>query len=160
MIIPDLNLIKEYFRYDEESGLLYWRKSPGSSVRTGKVAGNLEPNGYIRVYFRGNKYLAQHIIWYIYYGVWPSQKTDHKNRVRNDNKIKNLRLSNSSQNSANSNWGPSKGVQYVHQTNKYRARIKFEGKLIHLGYFRSFEEAKEAYTDKAVELFGDFAYVL
>jgi ribosomal protein L40E len=45
------------------------------------------------------------------------------------------------------------GVQF--QAGKFRARIKFKGKLMNLGYFETAIEAAAAYNEKAIELFGE-----
>lgn len=42
---------------------------------------------------------------------------------------------------------------------RWRARIGFKGKRIHLGDFADEIKAAMAYDDKAVELFGEFAYL-
>ncbi len=33
-----------------------------------------------------------HIIWFLEWGIWPTKEIDHENRVRDDNRIENLRL--------------------------------------------------------------------
>ena len=39
----------------------------------------------------------------------------------------------------------------------WRAGIKHDAKTIHLGSFKTEEEAARAYNEKALELFGEFA---
>ena len=50
-----------------------------------------------------------------------------------------------------------KGVCFNKQVKKWQAYIRFNGKLIHLGRYKSELVAAEAYDKKAVELFGEFA---
>lgn len=51
-----------------------------------------------------------------------------------------------------------KGVSWNKQRGKWRSRIMFYGKEIHLGFFSDEKEAAEAYNEKALEIYGDFAY--
>ena len=50
-----------------------------------------------------------------------------------------------------------KGVVWYKITGKWRATIKIAQKDIHIGYFDTELEAAEAYDEKALELFGEFA---
>jgi hypothetical protein len=52
-----------------------------------------------------------------------------------------------------------KGVFLCRQTGRFRARIVHYRKRFYLGYFDSEEDAARAYNAKAVELFGEFAYL-
>jgi hypothetical protein len=40
---------------------------------------------------------------------------------------------------------------------KFRARIQYQGKHIHLGYFKTAKEACDVYDKVALKLFGQFA---
>lgn len=51
-----------------------------------------------------------------------------------------------------------KGVSYNKETGKWVAKIGFNYKLIHLGYFLLETDAAKAYNKKALELHGEFAY--
>lgn len=50
-----------------------------------------------------------------------------------------------------------KGVSFRKDRKKFRAYIKHDDKYIHLGHFTSEIKAAEAYDQRAIELFGDFA---
>lgn len=89
---------------------------------------------------------------------------DHINWDRSDNRRANLRWATKSQNAINSglskvNKTGFKGVSFHKLRKKYRARIKFNGREIHLGLFVSPEEAAKAYNQKATELFGEYAFL-
>ncbi|MGD2093527.1 MAG: HNH endonuclease [Phycisphaerales bacterium] len=87
---------------------------------------------------------------------------DHKNHNGLDNRKSNLRVCTSAQNQYNkkAKEGCSsryKGVVRRGNYKRWRARIGFNRKRIHIGDFKSEKEAATAYDDKAVELFGEFA---
>ena len=89
---------------------------------------------------------------------------DHKNHNCLDNRKNNLRLCTSAQNQYNkrSKKGCSsryKGVVRRDAHKRWRARIGFNRKRIHLGDFADEKQAAIAYDDKAAELFGEFAYL-
>lgn len=90
-----------------------------------------------------------------------SERVDHKDGNPLNNQRSNLRLATASQNSANrakakNNTTGYKGV-YRHKNNWWRAIIQVQGEAIHLGLFRTPEEAHEAYKQAAVKYFGEFA---
>jgi hypothetical protein len=76
------------------------------------------------------------------YGNVDFVELDHKNRIKNDNRIDNLRIVSSQQNSFNKN---SKGYFFDKASNKWRAQIQVEGKRFYLGLFNTEEEARQAY---------------
>jgi len=86
---------------------------------------------------------------------------DHKNHNTSDNRKENLRIVTHAQNmmnrKRNSNCTLPKGVEKV--LNRYRACISKDGKKIHLGTYSSISEAAKVYNKKAVELFGEFAWI-
>lgn len=87
---------------------------------------------------------------------------DHINRDKLDNRRNNLRKASHQQNSSNSKMYShnTSGYRGVYKWKNYwRAAITYEGKQISCGYYRSKEEAAQAYNEKARELFGEFAYV-
>jgi hypothetical protein len=90
------------------------------------------------------------------------EQVDHENRDKSDNRRHNLRLATHHQNSANQDRkGKTKGVIFTKKTpnssGRWRARIRYHGKLIHLGYHATEAEAAAAYNRAAIELFGEFA---
>lgn len=88
---------------------------------------------------------------------------DHINHDTLDNRKKNLRTATISQSSFNKRMRKNsttgyKGV-YLDKTKvlkKYRAKIKVEGKQIHLGYFDTPEEAYEMYKKASKKYHGVF----
>ncbi len=89
-------------------------------------------------------------------------QVDHINLDKSDNRKSNLRLATHKENKRNvglqsNNTSGLKGVRYYKPRNKYVARIKVDGKDIHLGYFASVIEAAQAYNRAALRFFGEFA---
>lgn len=87
---------------------------------------------------------------------------DHINGIKHDNRRCNLRLATHSQNQGNSvasvnSRSGYKGVA-LHKDKYWAAGIMKNRKQIHIGYFKTPEEAALAYNKKALELFGEFAY--
>jgi hypothetical protein len=82
---------------------------------------------------------------------------DHKNHDTLDNRRGNLRPATRSQNLANQRRKGTKGVFHT-PYGRWLAKIGFNGKKIYLGTFSTKAEAQAAYANKAVELFGEFAF--
>lgn len=56
--------------------------------------GSLDKDGYLIIKIKGHQYKAHRIAWLLNYGEFPKTELDHRNRVRTDNRIENLRESN------------------------------------------------------------------
>lgn len=89
---------------------------------------------------------------------------DHKNHNGLDNRKSNLQLCTIAQNQYNkaAKKGCSsryKGVMFRSDCKRWRVKIGFNYKRIHLGNFPDQIKAASAYDDKAMELFGEFAYL-
>ena len=90
---------------------------------------------------------------------------DHKKNNGLDCTKDNLRFVTRSQNAMNrrkkENYSSSiyKGVSFYKPSNKWRAQIKINKILIHLGYYDDPKQGAEAYNLKAIELFGEYAHL-
>lgn len=76
----------------------------------------------------------------------PEMQADHRNRIKTDDVLSNLRWATPSENSRNQkNVLGSKsgvhGVQWNKLTGKWRAMSRLDNKQVYLGYFNSVEEA-------------------
>ena len=141
--------------YDAETGVFTWRITR-RNCKTGAVAGSLL-KGYVRISIDSKIYAAHRLAWLYTHGCWPSNEIDHINRVRNDNRLCNLREATRELNTQNANvrvdspYGI-RGVTKHKYSNKYRARIQANKKAMLLGLFDTPEEAAAAYAAAAAKL--------
>ena len=54
-------------------------------------AGTPDREGYVVIRYAGKGYKAHRLAWLHVYGRWPNGPLDHINRLKNDNRIENLR---------------------------------------------------------------------
>ncbi|QPW59789.1 HNH endonuclease [Clostridium botulinum] len=95
-------------------------------------------------------------------GAEKGVEVDHIDRDRMNNCRRNLRICTHQQNQCNqalqsNNTSGFTGVRFYKPRSKYVARIKFYGKDIHLGYYKTIIEAIQARDVGAKLLFGKFA---
>ena len=141
----------ELFRYDYETGVLYWRRRVNSRVPKTLEAGTQRKlSGYLDVQVHGRRYPVHRIVMLMCYGFCgEGLDVDHINHVRNDNRLCNLRFVTGSENSKNQsvsskNTSGVTGVYFSKAKKKYVAQIEVNLKVIHLGYFETLEEAAAA----------------
>jgi hypothetical protein len=149
--------VRSLLDYDPDSGNLFWKVDRSGNARKGDIAGSHScvngRDGYIRVQINGSRYLAHRIIWLWVTGAFPSEQIDHINLVKNDNRLSNLRQASCSENGINrlpTDRVLPRGVYPLNR--KFIARIAH----IHIGLFKSPEEAAEAYDIAARSIYGDF----
>jgi len=93
-------------------------------------------------------------------------EVDHKDRNTLNNQRSNLKICTHGENQLNQgNWGKSmyRGVNITHTFNGYRyyksirAQININGKVTHLGCFKTEEEAARKYDQVAKSIYGELA---
>ncbi len=154
-------LLKELFEYHD--GMLFWRQNTYAGIRLIEAhtrAGSQQSNGYRVIGIEGKLVKEHRLVWILLNGKIPENaQIDHKDGVRNNNNIDNLRLA--LQGYADNNQNKSRyisnksgyiGVFWNKVANKWQAQIRIKGKAIHLGLFDTPEEASEAYLTKKKEL--------
>jgi hypothetical protein len=148
--------IKELLRYDPTRGVFTWLVAAGKRVKAGSVAGTLLSDGYCRIQIKGKRYKAHRLAWLYVHGQWPSNQIDHRNRIRDDNRIGNLREATTMQNAMNRSTNTSgvPGVSWYRGMCKWQAQIWVGQKPKHLGYFANIEDAAEARRMAELKYFG------
>jgi hypothetical protein len=105
---------------------------------------------------------AHRVIWAMQTGEWPETTVDHEDGDKKNNRWKNLRLADRSQqqhNRRNDSVRSKTGYIGVIQgpRGRVRAKIGHNGSIIDLGAFDTAEEAALARDRKCIELRGKFA---
>ena len=151
--------------YNPETGEFVWKVERANATGRGKrvigsIVGTPSAEGYLVVMIDSVRYKLHRLAWFYFYKTWPKW-IDHRNGIRADNRIDNLREANGKFNAANSSgWsGRLKGVypQKKSSENPWYAAIRVDRKLIYLGSFPTQELAHAAYVAAAQEHFGEFA---
>lgn len=163
--LPPQELLHDLLRYDGMTGIFYWRNPKAAWIKPGSVAGSTKRN-YRCIGIAGYGQLQAHRLAWIYeFGKLDEfQEIDHKDGNGMNNRMSNLRLATSSQQKMNrriqyNNRSGLKGAYYhaCHKGKKWRSQIKFEGRILFLGYYHTPEEAHAAYRAAATHYFGEFA---
>ena len=69
---------------------------------------------------------------------------DHKNQIKNDNRILNLRILTNQENLFNTN---AKGYYWNKRDKKWQSQIMINGKNIYLGMYDTEEDSRKAYLN-------------
>lgn len=136
--------LKELVSYDAEVGRFFRAKS-GIPVKETKCK-----KGYMHISVNGKSYSAHRLIWLYVHGKMPKNQIDHINRIKDDNRLVNLREATNAQNAQNrdlysTNSSGYIGVSFNKKAGKYEAYITLDGNRYRLGYYELAEEAAKAY---------------
>ena len=170
-ITPEM--LRELIDYDPNTGKLYFKERPMSAFSSdrigkawntrcaGKEACSTYSKGYRFGPINGILCIAHRVAWAVYYGEWPRKDIDHINQVKDDNRIKNLRLATDSENLRNipmfsSNTSGHKGVSKDKRSGRWVARVSTGKEYKWIGSFASKEEASKAYLAAAKNHHGEF----
>jgi hypothetical protein len=159
--LPPQEKLWECFDVDLWSGLLIKKPRKSLSIKLGTF-GSRSHKGYVYGMLDGCKFYAHRLVWVWFYGDIPNHmEIDHVDRDRSNNCIFNLRLATKRQQALNTTKYSNNLSGYKGVTRKpwgaYVARIRVNGKYIHIGCFKSAEEAHIAYTKAAAYHFGDYS---
>lgn len=135
-------VINNLLDYNPLTGVFRWIK------RNGNIAGYITSHGYICITINRSQYYAHRLAWIYCYGDCKGFEIDHINGNRRDNRIENLRLVTKELNQRNraknkNNKSGFTGVFWCKGIEKFRVRIKVNGKENHIGYFDCIDKALE-----------------
>lgn len=152
--------------YEPDTGLLRWRvraeemferKGFAASWNrrfAGRIAGNPfeKPTGhsYVQIGIGYRRFLAHRVIWLLVHGsIDDGMVIDHVNGVGTDNRLENLRLVSSGDNSKNRSVSKRSrsgvlGVYWNSAERKWHARIQVNGVRKSIGQYDSLDDAKAA----------------
>lgn len=151
--------LKSILAYDPIEGVFTWlRSSP--RVKAGSLAGGVSTKYHV-ISINKVSYSTHRLAWLYMTGSWPEDQIDHIDKDRLNNKWKNLRACNASENQRNrrmhkNNTSGYKGVWLHKPTGKWIAQIRVNKKKIVLGGYATPEEASRRYIEAAKDLHGEF----
>lgn len=119
---------------------------------------SLRPNNaYVKGYIGGRSVSLHRLLL----GAKAGEIVDHISGRTWDNRRKNLRIATKSQNARNRRSCGSKtlpiGVVYRKERNAYIVRMKVDGKMKKMGYFKSWEEATNHMIELKNKHYGEFS---
>ena len=149
----NMSEVKKHFTYDPETGIVARLTTTAHNAKAGERVGCLNKAGYLVFNYQGKVHYLHRFIWFYMTGQWPKDKIDHKNGSRHDNTWSNLRMVTQSVNMQNLRVATKPSQTQLlgafpttrHKTKPFRSYIKVNGKLKSLGYFKTAEEAHDAY---------------
>jgi hypothetical protein len=150
----------DILKYDPVIGRFIWKVDRGPVKCEGKIAGSYTDKGYRVIVIDKKIYKEHRLAWFYHHKKWPENQLDHINRIKDDNRIENLRECVNSENCQNRNMQSNNtsgytGVNWSKQCKKWRAEICVNNKNKYLGLFENFDDAIIAY-DNAKKLYHDF----
>lgn len=138
------DVLVENLSYCKDTGIFKRKK-------TGKIAGHInKSDGYVYIRVCSTRYRAHALAMYYVNGVYPyNNEIDHINHIRADNRYINLRKVDRKENSKNLSLSKNSttkhnGVSIDKRTGTYKSYITVDGKYIHLGNFKTIEDAVSA----------------
>ena len=145
----DQDAVKKLFHYDAESGLLLWRNGNNRNVKPWQEAKASNGHGYYTAKINGKTYLVHRLIWLYVHGNFPHKYIDHKNRIRNDNRLCNLRDVNTTDNAQNislpnHNKSGHIGVSWFKLQKSWTVYVKVNKKNKWLGCYKNLDDAVAA----------------
>ena len=159
--------VRSRINYDPDTGVLRWKskieRNRIDRMWNTRFAGleitHRNSSGHIQFGLDGKNYLAHRIAWLIVHGEWVPL-VDHENRIRDDNRLSNLRAATRSQNNSNTRHYSNNTIGFRgvwRNGNRWAATIRYNHKQKYLGNYETPEKAAQAYDAAARQLHGAFA---
>jgi hypothetical protein len=138
-----------WVRYDAHTGEIVWVANR-KVEKVGLSAITWGDGRYGRVAACGVRVYAHQVAVLFMTGEWPDEHTDHKDGNTRDNRWDNLRACSQKVNKQNWQGATSRSSTgllgaYTHPTKGYQSTVRVEGKLKHLGFFDTAQEAHDAH---------------
>lgn len=118
----------------------------------GENLGSINVHGYVTLRAQGHIEIRRsHLVWYKHHGVWPSFLLDHDDQDKTNDRIGNLKASDTLLNAANRPkiGDLPKGVTRTRSKVKpYKAQISRNNITKSLGYFVTPDEAHQRYLQE------------
>ena len=138
--------LKALFDYSPLTGKLTRKVVTANRVKVGEIAGTINGSGYLQTSVQSKTYFNHRLIWLWHYGYLPEHQIDHIDRVRSNNKLNNLRETNSTCNLRNrtipkNNASGVAGVSWSEKRKYWDPSIGLDSKTCHLGISTDFIEA-------------------
>ena len=132
--------LRKNLNYNPTTGIFTWAVNKANGTHIGDIAGYINCSGYHLIKVNYNLYPTHRLAWLYVYGYFPEHDIDHRNGIRNDNRLSNLRevsrscnLQNCKIFSTNTTGFP--GVHWSKRDNNWRVRIEINQKKYHLGNY-------------------------
>lgn len=140
--------LHDFFRYDPETGKLFWKVSRGR-IKIGDEAGSLT-HGYLEIGLYGSSYKVHRIIAKMFFDEFDeSLLIDHQNGIKNDNRLSNLRMVSNQENLKNQGFRSNNksgyvGICWYERYGMWKVQTMVNGKQIYGGRYLDINDAIKA----------------
>lgn len=157
----DADYLRRNLFYNLHTGELWWKITYGRR-RADRPVGHPDAKGYLLVRILGRMFKTHRVVWCMQTANWPLRDVDHKNEIKNDNHLENLRLATTQQNGRNrgkqkNNQSGYKNVSRSGKSNRWYVRIGVKNKTHYFGSYSDPVAAAEVAKLASRKLFGTFA---
>ena len=159
--MADQILTQEYLHtvFTYTNGYLFWKKTGTGILK--HQAGWQDKLGYWNLGLNRKTYKIHRLIYLMHHGFM-SKCIDHIDNNASNNRIENLRVASSMQNSWNqknriTNTSGHKGISWCKKSQKWTTRCMINGKSKFLGQYKNIAEAIEIVRKFREENQGNFA---
>lgn len=147
---PSQNEIREWFEYRD--GRLYWKVNKAKNIKIGQQAGSIS-KGYRQIKINSKRYYEHLLIWIYFNSDIPDGlQIDHINRIKDDNRIENLRSVSRSINRLNTSARNVRTYNLANGKISYRGYYQIHGKELSK-LFDTEQEAADWVAEKKSEIF-------